>query len=473
MSQSLQTDTQTHHEVAATISLEAASAVFWQAVVIGAGPAGSAAALRLAARALRVLLVDATTMPRPKLCGCCLSTHALHELGLLARLAHADAAADIARHACSVPPPEAHPTPATRSGPGLCSMPAGTQHEGLPAGSLRLRSVCLATRNGTAVMPMPGGSIISREALDSAGVRGAIAAGVAWLPSTRDTAITEESTSDSAAGVRLSAMPNACGDSLPLSITAEIVVVAAGLVDAIRSTAGSGDRDERVITPQSRVGLGTTLPATAGGPSPGELVMAVAQRGYCGIVCLEDGRVDVAAAIDRGAVAEAGSPAAAIAAILAQSGGDHAANLRGSLAAELLAAATFRGTPPLTRQRPVASSSGRILRVGDAAGYVEPFTGEGIGWALASSRILDEVYLRAVFPGGHRAGDPAAAAISYHKAHQRHFAVHHARCRRVSLVVRRPWLVGSAIRLARLAPAVAARVVPLVVGAVPPQKARG
>ena len=143
------------------------------------------------------------------------------------------------------------------------------------------------------------------------------------------------------------------------------------------------------------------------------------------------------------------------------------------LDSKLLGAATWRGTPPLTRSQPVADATGRILRIGDAAGYVEPFTGVGIGWALASSRILDEVYLRAVFPGGHRAGDPAAAAISYHKAHQRHFAVHHARCRRVSLVVRRPWLVGSAIRLARLAPAVAARVVQLVVGAVPPQKARG
>jgi flavin-dependent dehydrogenase len=252
------------------------------------------------------------------------------------------------------------------------------------------------------------------------------------------------------------------------SLTAELVIVAAGLGDAVRDAAGA-DRSERRIAADSRVGLGTTLPADAGGPPPGELVMAVSRRGYCGVVRLEDGRIDIAAAVDRGIVAASGSPHAAIAAILAETGGDRAANLASPAAAARFAAATARGAPPLTRSRPVASPSGRILRVGDAAGYVEPFTGEGMGWALASARLCDE----ALTPLATTAGDIAAAGIRYAFAHGRHFAPHHARCRRVALVVRRPWLVGPALRLARLAPAVAARVVPLVIGGAHPRKGHG
>ncbi|MFM7136297.1 MAG: NAD(P)/FAD-dependent oxidoreductase, partial [Planctomycetota bacterium] len=168
-----------------------------------------------------------------------------------------------------------------------------------------------------------------------------------------------------------------------------------------------------------------------------------------------------------------GSPAAAIARVLAETGGDRAAGLATAAAAEQLAKATYRGTPPLTRRRPVASPSGRILRVGDAAGYVEPFTGEGMGWALASARLCDEAVTPLVAPGGRLTGDVAAAGIRYDRVHRRHFAAHHARCRRVSLVVRRPWLVGPALRLARLAPAVAARVVPLVIGGAPTPEAHG
>jgi flavin-dependent dehydrogenase len=256
------------------------------------------------------------------------------------------------------------------------------------------------------------------------------------------------------------------------SLAAELVIVAAGLGDAVRSAAGA-DRSERRVAADSRVGLGTTLPADAGGPPPGELVMAVSRRGYCGVVRLEDGRIDIAAAVDRGIVAASGSPAAAIAAILAETGGDRAANLASPKAAAQFAAATARGAPPLTRSRPVASPSGRILRVGDAAGYVEPFTGEGMGWALASARLCDEALTPLVTTAGRLAGDVAAAGIRYALAHGRHFAPHHARCRRVALVVRRPWLVGPALRLARLAPAVAARVVPLVIGGAHPRKGHG
>ncbi|MFM7135957.1 MAG: NAD(P)/FAD-dependent oxidoreductase, partial [Planctomycetota bacterium] len=258
-------------EVAATTSLAGVAGRTWQAVVIGAGPAGSAAATRLAARGLAVLLVDAVAMPRPKLCGCCLSQTALGELASLERLA-----------------------------------PLGRDSAGMPAGGLPLARVRLAKAAVTAVVPMPRGVVVSREALDAAGVRRAIAAGVAWLSRTRVTSLADEA---GPVTVGLAAAESPAERSQVVRVKAEIVVVAAGLADAIRFS-GRDDRHERMIAADSRVGLGTTLPADAGGPPPGELVMAVAPRGYCGIVRLENGRIDIAAAVDRGIVAAVGSPAA-------------------------------------------------------------------------------------------------------------------------------------------------------------------
>ncbi len=67
----------------------------WDVIVVGAGPAGSAAALTLARNGRRVLLVDKARFPRDKVCGDALIPDALRcleRLGLLAdvrRLGHA------------------------------------------------------------------------------------------------------------------------------------------------------------------------------------------------------------------------------------------------------------------------------------------------------------------------------------------------------------------------------------------------
>lgn len=52
----------------------------WDAIVIGAGPAGSAAALRLAERGLRTLLVERERFPREKTCGDGLTPESLERL---------------------------------------------------------------------------------------------------------------------------------------------------------------------------------------------------------------------------------------------------------------------------------------------------------------------------------------------------------------------------------------------------------
>ena len=53
----------------------------WDAVIIGAGPAGAMAAHELARAGHSVLLIEKSKWPRWKVCGCCLNLNALDALG--------------------------------------------------------------------------------------------------------------------------------------------------------------------------------------------------------------------------------------------------------------------------------------------------------------------------------------------------------------------------------------------------------
>ncbi len=392
----------------ATVRPEEAADGVWNAIVIGGGPAGAAAAIRLARDGRRILLVDRHGMPRPKVCGCCLSSTALAELRRL----------------------------------GFAPDEYGRL---LGAHPLERVRVVAAARSVT--LPMPPGGTLSREALDTRLAQAAIDAGAAWLPWTDVTAVTDDSASSQRL-VTVTCRPQAGEQaSATLSLRAEAAVIATGLADHVRVPGGG----PRVIQPHSRIGVGATLPAGAIDTPIGELMMAVARVGYCGIVQLEDGRIDVAAAIDRQMITAAGGIAAAVVEILRAAAG-HAD--WATPACRGLARAPFQATPPLTRSAgPVAGSSGRILRVGDAAGYVEPFTGEGMGWALAGGRLAADALLTSPSP-----------AAAYGQAYAAFARQHHGRCRRIAAVLRHPFLVGSAIRVAAAAPWIAAPLVPMLVG---------
>ena len=425
--------------VPATLTPAAAAAIDWHAIVIGAGPAGTAVAIRLARQGLRVLLVDRSSMPRPKVCGCCLSQLAVAELASLC-------------------PANALPTP------------------------LPLATVCLVSAGRSARMPMPGGGVLSREALDTALVRQAIAAGADWLPSMLVEAIHEAPSLEKEAdlvdeGVTVVARTTTMAPQAPVQLHGRVAAIAAGLADTIRipspdtSTSIDGrlarhaghDRRVRHVAPGSRIGVGTTINAASPGHGAaalelpvGKLVMAVGRHGYCGLVRLEDDRLDLAAAVDRKLIAAEGSPAAGIAHLLHEACGDSPLATAVERAILSVPGATFRATPPLTHHsQRIAGATQRIFRVGDAASYVEPFTGEGIGWALAGGRILAESLL----------GDIATAAASYRLAHRSLFAAHHARCRWVARGVRQPGIVLGAVGLAQCMPWAARRAVPLLVGA--------
>src|ERR1043165_843662 len=248
--------------VARTIWFEEAASRRWDALVIGSGPAGSAAARRLALGGRRVLLVDRASFPRWKVCGCCLSQagiNALREIGL----------ADL---------PTWHRAPA-------------------------LRWLSLACGRARAVLPMSGVSL-SREALDSALLTAAIEAGAAFLH--RATAIGTDLNGDS----RTVTLRDSAGRGHHLR--AALVFASDGLATALAPELG------RVTWRRSRIGLGAVVDQHAGDdavPPPNTVTMMVGRTGYVGAVALEDGRINIAAAVAPGALRRARSPAAAIGAL--------------------------------------------------------------------------------------------------------------------------------------------------------------
>jgi flavin-dependent dehydrogenase len=92
---------------------------------------------------------------------------------------------------------------------------------------------------------------------------------------------------------------------------------------------------------------------------------------------------------------------------------------------------------------------------------VEPFTGEGMGWALVATRLAAD----ALCAAGRGELEPASVAAGrYATAHAAYFPLRHARCRRVAAVVRRPRIMDLAVRAAQLAPWAARLAVPVVTG---------
>ena len=399
-----------HHGTAdpvATMSSRHALSSRWQVIIVGAGPAGSAAAIRLARAGIRVLLIDKSYLPRTKLCGCCLSSRALREL---AELGMTDVATQL--------------------------------------GAVPLREVALFAAGRSTLLPLSSGASLSRDTLDTQLVRMAIDAGAAWLPGALVRAT--ESIEEGAGGVRIQLVVNKQDNrvpsqmEIPSALVADCAIIATGLATAIRSLPSGSARQT------SRLGLGAVLPHDALQLERGKLVMAVAPFGYCGLVRLEDGRVDVAAAVDPTAVAT-WKPSGVIQRILATAG----TTVPGGIET-----AHYRGTPPLTHKAPIAED--RMFRVGDAARYVEPFTGEGIAWALCSARILSAVIL------GERGSDGrlevAGAVVPYIQRYKKQLAADFIRCSLIAKALQSPRLVSLATRAMAAAPRISRRVVPWVTG---------
>ena len=192
----------------------------------------------------------------------------------------------------------------------------------------------------------------------------------------------------------------------------------------------------------SRVGVGGEAGPGIVGVEPESITMAVARHGYVGAVEVEGGQVNIAAAIAPSFLKNAGGPAAAVQAILLDAG----VPVNGPLEA-----VDWLGTPPLTR-RLVRPAERGIFVLGDAAGYVEPFTGEGMAWAFAGAEAVVPFVKRAAASPNLRLEDEWTRALARTIGHDQR------RCRVLAWSLRQPALVAMFLSLLRRNPGLAAPV---------------
>ncbi|MHC4938044.1 MAG: NAD(P)/FAD-dependent oxidoreductase [Planctomycetota bacterium] len=256
-------------------------------------------------------------------------------------------------------------------------------------GATPLQALSLHASGKGARLPLAGGVALSRTALDHALVEAAREAGVEFRDGVSE-----------------------------VDCDPELTILATGLGGRVRRG--------------SLVGAGAELEAD--GYEPGVIYMAHSRYGYVGATQAE--RLICGAALRPSAVRRWGIQGA-VARVLDAAG------------RPMLPEAEWRGTPLLTRTR-ARPYEGRSLYAGDAAGYVEPFTGEGIGWAMRSGLAVAEL-----------AGDGWREDLGERWTARRDALLHPAqrRCRMLTRALRCPGAVSLAVRTLRIFPSMAPRIV--------------
>ena len=301
----------------------------WDAVVLGSGPAGALAAYLLARQSLRTLLIEKQAFPRYKVCGGCLNSRALRVLDEV--------------------------------GLGqLCDT----------VGANSVNCVRLYASGKSATIRMPLGRSVSRQLFDAALVEYAVAAGVEFRDKTRARVLP----ADGPCEYRRVELRTETGQTE--IVAGKVIVVADGLGHpTLRQLS-----DFRVsVSPASYVGLGANTGCHTSNIEPNTITMAVGRHGYLGSVLVENDTINMAAAVNANAIKKMGAEKV-IATIISDSG----------VSLDFTHDRKWVGTRPLTCRSSLVVGE-RLFLIGDATGYVEPFTGEGMASALlisASCRSL-------------------------------------------------------------------------------------
>ncbi len=214
-------------------------------------------------------------------------------------------------------------------------------------------------------------------------------------------------------------------------VQGRVVVVASGLGN---TAFGDETSFTTKVAPGSRLGAGCVVDTVMDAYPEGRISMAVGVSGYVGLTPTLDG-LNIASALDPSFLKFHGSPARASAAILAEAGFE---------AVPPMLDAEWSGTLSLTRKtRPVSAS--RVFLVGDSAGYVEPFTGQGMAIALQGAAALAPYLTRTWSP---------ELAKAWSREYERKVGSRHWPASVVAAIARRPRVARFAFALAGLVPSV-------------------
>ncbi len=310
----------------------------FDAVVVGAGPAGSVAAALLAERGCSVALVERAAFPRPKPCAEYLSpeaTRVLDHLGLTETL--------------------------------------------LREGAARLRGMRVVSPGGTPftgrfadVHPFRGyrdyGLAVRREVLDAHLAATAVARGAVLFERAAVEGLVDESAAARGVVVR-------SGGSRDV-LAGRVVIGADGLNSRIARILGVARRGRR-----RRLALVTHYEGVTGMGDVGE--MHVGRSSYVGLAPVGGGVTNVALVADLGRVAPR-SPLQ-----------EWADELLRAFPAVYERVRAGRQVTPVRAAGPFARSTrrataDRVVLVGDAADFYDPFTGEGIYAALRGAELAVE-----------------------------------------------------------------------------------